>query len=57
MSLQYNPITSSPQKDHRAAPIDNKMTYEEILGPDSSLNDILNFDFAGRYQNKYKRLE
>ena len=36
---------------------DNKMTYEEILGPDSSLNDILNFDFAGRYQNKYKRLE
>ena len=33
------------------------MTYEEILGPDSSLNDILNFDFAGRYQTKYKRLE
>ena len=27
-------------------------TYEEILGPTASLNDILNFDFAGRYENR-----
>ena len=27
-------------------------TYEEILVPTASLNDILNFDFAGRYENR-----
>ena len=26
-----------------------KMTYEEIMAPEASLNDILDFDFSGRY--------
>ena len=27
-------------------------TYEEIMGPNSSLNDILNFDFSGRWKKR-----
>ena len=42
-SLPLDP-SRSPRRSKK-----KKMTYEEIMAPDASLNDILDFDFSGRY--------
>ena len=48
MSMPSRPV-KSPSQD-----VPKGKTYEEIVGPSGSLQDILNFDFSKRLENPYK---
>ena len=41
-----NPYINQGQEIYNESP---SKTFQQILGPSSSLTDILNFDFASRY--------